>query len=194
MWVGLLMSSPSLVVYAQTTTANTSSENSVSTLSPAEQQRIFNLAANVSNKIEAATTRLYDIIDRMERRARKLAASGAEYEQTATGVAEGLANERNELTRVTSALEGIDQRMYEAVTAADPKTAWEEASWYFYSAQVNLKRSYERTITNLMILKDPTTPLTRPDTAETASSTESTSSSTPQTATSTASTTNETSS
>ncbi|MEZ4103954.1 MAG: hypothetical protein R3B60_01575 [Candidatus Paceibacterota bacterium] len=85
-----------------------------------KQKRILNLAANVSNRLDAALYRHEKIITRLERRINKL-------EQTGRNVSEArleLTLIKDNLTEAKSIMSQINLEVYEAVTSDKPKETW----------------------------------------------------------------------
>ena len=85
------------------------------------QERVINLAANISNRMDAATERLYNIIGRLETRIEKLRVAGYD-----TAAAEAKLREASAtLAKATTAPADIDTLVYNATTGDQPRTAWQ---------------------------------------------------------------------
>lgn len=139
-----------------------SENNGIIELSTSEQRRVVNLAANMSNRMEATIARLSKIADRIERRSEKLAVSGfstTDSEQSLTVV-------RAELAVATSLLSNIDEVVYNFTTSEEPRAAWEpvraqyqDAARALGSALAGLRTSY-RALQNPVNFEPETTPTT----------------------------------
>lgn len=118
-----------------TTTEATSSPESIPTadtqnsvlpttagsLSPAEQTRVVNLAANISNQLEASLTRFEMIANRLDARAERIANRGGDV-----SIAYQYINElRAHTNSARVLLQQIDQRVGVMATAANPAAAWQ---------------------------------------------------------------------
>jgi exonuclease VII small subunit len=91
------------------------------TLQKNAQQRITNLAANISNRMEAAIRRIENVILRLESRIEKLRAQGVATEEASRA----LAAARTDIERARQTLATIDTDVRAAVTSNDPRTTWE---------------------------------------------------------------------
>lgn len=99
--------------------------------------RITNLAANMSNRTEAAIARLAKIADRLERRVGKLEAGGSDTR----AAAEAIAAARTELSTASTIMEGIDSDVHRFVHAHDPAGRWVAVSAIYDAAQSATKNA-----------------------------------------------------
>lgn len=107
-------------------------------LSERSKERIVNLAANVSNRLDAAVERMQNIIDRINTRIAKLQDRGVD-----TSEAESHMNDAQDAVDAAKAqLENIDTVVSEAVTAEDPRTAWQNAKTEFLAIKENIKSAH----------------------------------------------------
>ncbi len=84
------------------------------------QQRIINLSANMSNRMEAAIERFYNIIGRLESRIGKLKQTGVD-----TAIVETKLREATQLlAEAKTKLNNIDNLVYSATTSTQPKSDW----------------------------------------------------------------------
>lgn len=104
-------------------------------LSRAEQTRVVNLGANISNQIEATEARLIDIADRLEQRLQILAAENIDM-STSTNA---LIDARSHLNATRATLRTIDADIYVVATAANPSEAWPAVRAQYELAQQNLR-------------------------------------------------------
>lgn len=92
-----------------------------SALSLVRQQRITNLAANISNRMDAAITRLFSIIDRLETRIVTLTQRGVD-----TAAAEAALQRASlSLAEAQSLMSDIDTLVYQATTSEQPAADWQ---------------------------------------------------------------------
>lgn len=116
-------------------------------LTGAKQQRILNLAANISNRMEAAIGRLFNIINRLEVRIEKLKAAGID-----TDSAEAKLREAAQLiSEARAKLNNIDGLVQNATTANEPKTAWQTVR-QTYSETGNLIRNSHQALRETIAL------------------------------------------
>lgn len=89
-------------------------------LSPTQQTRVINLAANITNQLEAVITRLYTISDRLNRRLDTFAEAGIE-----TGVARArLIDAERIIAEAERTLSTIDRDVFAVATSPTPRTTW----------------------------------------------------------------------
>jgi hypothetical protein len=89
-------------------------------LQPVAQTRITNLAANVSNRLDATVRRLTNVTTRLDSRIHTMTAAG--YDTSNARAAQQAALMR--LTEATQSLTTIDAEVAAFVGASDPLTAW----------------------------------------------------------------------
>lgn len=90
-------------------------------LTELRQQRIRNLAANLSNRLEAAISRLFQIVERTESRLLKLEATGVDVSTAKASLRRASAS----LTEAKSLMANIDVRVNAATTSNTPHLAWQ---------------------------------------------------------------------
>ena len=83
-------------------------------------ERITNLAANVSNKMDAAASRLQNIIDRLNSRIDKLAIAGINVSEARAA----LLSAQLSVTTAVNTLATIDAVVLAAITSEDPRASW----------------------------------------------------------------------
>lgn len=130
------------------------------------QDRIINLAANISNRLDSALTRLQNIQARMESRATTMRAAGLDTSLALTSLEEN----KIILTRSAEQLASIDSLVYYATTAPTPKLAWMAVSAKYKVIATDLRDSKALLTTTLTDLKASTTSI---QPTEVASSTDS---------------------
>ena len=127
--------------------AETQTERGVA-LSTAQQVRLINLAANISNRLETTHDRLANITDRLETRANRSADSGANL----STVTEAITATRISLQSASTRLENIDVTVFETATAANPRQVWQETKRTYRATQADLqaaRASLKKAITAL---------------------------------------------
>jgi len=114
-------------VQATTTVPMSTQETEVQTVQSPEsglsmqvQVRITNLLANMSNRLEAAITRLQTILIRIESRAVKLKSEGYDVSIVETHIADAHIS----LTRAKELIDGIDKYVADVVTSQKPRDSW----------------------------------------------------------------------
>lgn len=106
-------------------------------LPAAIQKRVINLAANMSNRIDAAAARLTHIADRLDSRLKKLAATGVNV----TAAREQLARATDTLDAVAASMANIDTAVYTSVTSPEPRVAWQQVRSHFQKNHAALQSS-----------------------------------------------------
>ncbi len=91
-------------------------------LSEVRQQRIINLAANISNRMDAAVNRLFNIISRIESRIQKLSLNGVDT----SAAQDSLQEASRTLAEARALLRDIDTLVYEATTNEGAYGKWED--------------------------------------------------------------------
>ena len=108
-------------------------------LSEIRQQRVLNLSANISNRMDAAVTRLFSVVERLETRIEKLKQAGID-----TAAAEAKLREAAEYVASARALLGnIDTLVYNATTSEQPLTNWQEVRTTYQEAARLIRASHQ---------------------------------------------------
>lgn len=89
-------------------------------LQPVAQTRITNLAANLSNRLDASVRRLTNVAGRLEQRIQKMEAEGFTVTEARNSHRAALA----QLQVATISLQTIDAEVAAFVGSSDPLTAW----------------------------------------------------------------------
>lgn len=113
------------------------------------QQRVMNLAANISNSYDAVVFRFENILDRIDTRTNKIANDGKDVT---------LANERNQEARTTLAtatesLRTIDETVFTATSAANPALAWLTTAEQYRTIEQTLKTARIQIASTLTALR-----------------------------------------
>lgn len=130
-------------------TTSVINEQSQITLNPRAQERIINLSANMSNRIEAMEERLTRIGARLESRLNKMTAAGNDTQAAAQQLAE--ANEL--LSQVRARLTTIDADVINAVTAESPAARIIELQRSYRTMTNTLRNAHTELIATLVLLK-----------------------------------------
>jgi hypothetical protein len=126
-------------------------------LQDVRQQRVLNLSANISNRMDGAIERIFTIITRVEQRIEKLKAAGAD-----TAAAEVKLRESAQLlAEARTAIANIDNLVYNATTSAEPITAWQNVKGVYKEAG-GLIRSSHATLKEVVSLLKASINETRP--------------------------------
>lgn len=127
-----------------------------SVLSERAQERITNLAANISNRFDGIVARLENIHNRLETRIIKLEESGADVSQAR----QSLTKSHEALNRAKGELRGIDEAVAYVVGSPNPKTAWQQVRLTFISAREEVRTAHtelRNTVANLKNVQPATT-------------------------------------
>ncbi len=89
-------------------------------LSPERQQRVINLAANMSNRLDAVVARFSLIAERLDLRLTKIESTGVAM----TAARNQLQTVETRLAELTTLLADIDIRVVQATTSATPYRDW----------------------------------------------------------------------
>jgi hypothetical protein len=156
------------VSLAQTTTATTttaSTTESIPAPSPAPspaapapnvilesraQERIINLAANISNRFDAIIARLENITNRLTTRAQKLQSEN--YDTSAA--LSSLEQARAALSSAKREMSDIDQAVVYAVGSQDPKTEWQNVKMKYLTARDSIKIAHSELKNTISHLKN----------------------------------------
>ena len=165
--VGLL---PNQTLAQSTTTATTSASGTapvVETPAPtnrpviepraltaAAQTRLINLAANVSNRLDAYVRRITNVTDRLESRANKMGENGLDVTAARAKIAEA----RAELDKARQSLANIDAAVNNFVKSENPRTYWQQVKATYMSSRDAIKAAHRATVETLLILKTASAP------------------------------------
>lgn len=106
-----------------------------SSLTDQERQRITNLAANTSNRLEATINRLQNIIDRTERRIFLTQNAGTDT----TSASQALAAAQTSLDTAKLLLKDIDEDVFRFVHSQDPIQNWQIVRDIYVGAESNIQ-------------------------------------------------------
>lgn len=123
-----------------------------SALKERTRERVKNLSANMSYRLEAVTTRMQNIIVRLESRIDKLKTEGADTtEAEAT-----LAKAQDLVGLAISDIANIDQDIESLVGSATAKKDWAGVKGKFVSSHQHVKEAHEALRKTLALLNNPT--------------------------------------
>ncbi len=118
-------------------------------LTEIRQQRILNLSANLSNRMESAIERLFNIVDRLEERIAKIKQTGVN-----TDLAEAKLREAAQLLAEARArLANIDNLVFSATTATEPKSEWQVVRQIYIDCGNIIRRSHQALRDTIALLK-----------------------------------------
>lgn len=112
------------------------------------QERIINLAANISNRFDGLIARLENIANRLQVRIDKERSEG--YDMSAAETS--LSTARSELAAAKAEMRDIDTSVLAAVGSVDPRGEWRGVRVQFLTARDHIKASHtalRETILNL---------------------------------------------
>jgi exonuclease VII small subunit len=127
-------------------------EERQTTLQEIRQQRIINLAANLSNRLEAAISRFYNIVGRLEQRINKLKSAGIN-----TAEAEGRLREAAQnLAAARATLKDIDLKVTAATASSQPQADWKEVRETYLATAALVRLSHQQLRETVALLKATT--------------------------------------
>ncbi len=118
-------------------------------LTEVRQARVLNLAANISNRMEAAIERLYDIVGRFEARINKLKVSGV----NTSAAEEKLRSAVQLLSKARATIGNIDTLVQNATTSNQPKTDWQNVKETYLEAGRLIRESHQALRETIALLK-----------------------------------------
>jgi len=135
---------------ASTTEARTAlKEERRTMLAERTQSRVKNLAANISNRVEAAIGRLDQIITRMEARMDLLEEQGVDVDDARAE----LENAKEALQNATDAIASIDTDVETVIGSEDPQAAWSSVRTVFTTVKSELQIAQTALKSSLALLK-----------------------------------------
>ena len=121
------------------------------------QERIINLAANISNRFEGLIARLDNIAGRLQKRIDKLESEG--YDMSSARAS--LDSARSSLSAAKNDLSGIDAKVTGAIGSVDPRGKWREVRATYLRARDHVRAAHSSlrdTIRNLKTAPQSSTP------------------------------------
>jgi intracellular sulfur oxidation DsrE/DsrF family protein len=131
-------------------TAREDTQTDRTTLVARAQDRVTNLAANMSNRMEAVIERLQNIATRLESRMTKMSDSGVD---TTAGAA-ALASAQLSLDAAVTEISDIDASVYAAVSSADARTGWTTLKAKFTSIKDFIKTAHSELRSSVSLVKE----------------------------------------
>jgi len=176
--LALFICSPVLLAFAQDATSSTSTatttEATVTTpeaprqtevrraaLSAVAQVRLTNLAANVSNRLDAYVRRISNVTGRLESRATKMEAEGIDVGVARTKIDEA----KRELDTARGALANIDVEVATFVGSQNPRERWQNLRTTYETARTAIIAAHKATVEAVLLLKTATAVPTATDTS-----------------------------
>lgn len=133
-------------------------------LSEIRQQRILNLSANISNRMDAAVARLFSVIERLETRIVKMQQTGFDTTAAETKLREAA----EQVASARALLSNIDTLVYNATTSEQPLTNWQEVRTTYQEVARLIRASHQSLRETIALLKGSVpTPVTATTTVET---------------------------
>jgi uncharacterized transporter YbjL len=108
-----------------------------STLTPAQQKRVTNLSANVSNKLDATTVRLTNIVLRMESRMRLMEQAGMDVRAAQIQIDAA----KSELETIRVGLKNIDTEVARVTSSEKPQQEWIRVRNILTNTHTNLQQT-----------------------------------------------------
>jgi hypothetical protein len=153
---------PTATEEAATTTATTTEpvvtpeatpeEISTSALGPRAQQRITNLAANISNRFDAVIARLQNISGRLETRLQKLQAEGQSNESAQAS----LVVAQEALSTAKANMASIDEQVQRTVGSTEPLREWRIVRQNYSETKTIILTAHTELRNTIALIKNPT--------------------------------------
>ncbi len=145
----------------------TNQEASREALTGVRQQRITNLAANISNRMDAVVVRLSSITVRIDSRITKLKDAGIDTEMAEAE----LTNAKNLLNEIKTLLVGIDYDVAKVTGSENPRTAWQDLKAKYRNISEKIKATHQSLRSTIALLKSAMKSATMDRPAETTNAT-----------------------
>jgi hypothetical protein len=140
-------SSAEVTARGQSQRASTTSQRNVG-LETRAQERVTNLAANMSNRMEAVVARLQNITNRLESRMGKM----ADIDTTASAAA--LDSAQLSLDAAITEMANIDADVAATISSADARAAWVTLKTKFITIQNFIKTAHSELGSSIALLKE----------------------------------------
>lgn len=118
-------------------------------LSVVRQQRVLNLSANISNRMEAAITRLYNIVGRLETRIQTLKNNGINTSEAEAKLREAA----NSLSEARTAIGNIDTLVKEATSSTEPQNRWTKVRETYKTTGEHIRKAHQALRETVSLLK-----------------------------------------
>ncbi len=120
-------------------------------LSDSQQQRITNLCANISNRLDALIARHEDIARRLNSRLIKMKEAGSDTASAEAKLQEAILA----LDRAKTTMKNIDSLVHETVTSPTPKTAWLTVRETYLKTEIIVNQTQIELRAVVQLLKNP---------------------------------------
>lgn len=120
-------------------------------LTPRTQERIRNLAANLSNRIDATIARLQNISVRLQSRSAKIAATGA----NTTNADAAISNANRSLEQAERIITSIDEQIAQVIGGENPGDQWLSARFSYRATNTLIRDAHTDLSAALTFLKNP---------------------------------------
>ncbi len=147
---------------AQTTTPSTAPDTTVTTprrpfvaeptLRPVAQTRLTNLAANMSNRMDGAVTRLQNVTDRLTSRLGKMEAEG----KNVTAARTELALAQSKLDEAKRNLSTIDTEVNAFIGSATPRENWQNLKNNYLNTRVLIIAAHQSILATINLAQNTT--------------------------------------
>ncbi len=119
-------------------------------LNELRQKRVLNLSANISNRMEAAISRLYNIVARLETRIATLKNNGVD-----TAAAEAKLREAaNHLSEAKALISNIDSLVNDATTSTEPQNRWANVRTTYQNTGSKIRSAHQALRETVALLKE----------------------------------------
>lgn len=124
-------------------------------LSPVAQTRITNLAANMSNRLDAHARRLDNVLTRLGSRIEKVAAEGKNVDTAQAA----LTTARAELAKANTSLSDIDDGVSSFVGSDNPRASWQSLRATYTNIHTTLRSAHTAAGQCILLLQSARVPV-----------------------------------
>jgi hypothetical protein len=133
------------------TAARTNIAQQRAALSDRAQERLINLAANISNRFDATITRMENIANRLDSRAQKIAATG----QDTSAAVSALTAARSDIAIAARIMSTIDEEVLAVVGATDARAEWQSLRDTYQEVRALLQSARDNLQLSITFLRNP---------------------------------------
>jgi uncharacterized membrane protein YccC len=137
-------------VFAQEDSTTSTEPEAIEESTEAETTETTETEAAIINRLDAATARMQNIIDRINSRIEKLSERGVDT----TEAERHMTNAQDAVDAALVQLAGIDAVVNQAVTSEDPRGSWQDAKTEFLAIKETLRSAHESLRSAVAALKE----------------------------------------
>jgi hypothetical protein len=127
------------------------------------QERITNLAANISNRFDGIIARLQNIIDRLSKRIEKQESLGYDVQ----AAKDSLSASTMALDEARTQMDDIDEAVRDALGSTDPRGEWRNVRTKYLTARESIRKAHTELRNTIINLKNAQKQTTEPTSTST---------------------------